>query len=499
MIVFVNALFNVTLLFLLSFNLIFADIKPDTSSTQKLQKMIDKILKNHNFRRVDCGIQILSADKKDVLYSLNEKELLPPASTMKILTVATALEKLQSKFLFRTIIFSDSRPKNGVIQGNIYLKGYGNPIFSEDDLGEMVKTLKSQGILAINGDIIADESYFDDLYKRTEWAGKDEEDEEEPPISALSLNRNYLTVLISSGQKKNKSPEISVYPPLSNIKVINRAKTAILRKRNKGKLHVNASISTKGIIIEVSGLSRLNSNQYRSVHMTKPGLFTGFVLKHYLSLNGIKMNGTVKTGKIIGVKNELTRHEIGLDSIARLTNKHSDNFLADYLLKILGAELKGSPGHAKFGKEIVANYLKENGIETTQFNIYDGSGLSRKNKLSAETLSKILLQISKKKQLFERFVSTLPIAGIDGTLRGRMRDTKAESNARAKTGTLSNVTSLAGYVRSADNELLIFSIIMSELRRGRRKYKNYEDEIVELLSEFSRINFQSEKFKTKFN
>jgi D-alanyl-D-alanine carboxypeptidase/D-alanyl-D-alanine-endopeptidase (penicillin-binding protein 4) len=191
---------------------------------------------------------------------------------------------------------------------------------------------------------------------------------------------------------------------------------------------------------------------------------------------------------MIGIKPELTKHEISLDSIATLTNKHSDNFLADYILKILGAELKGTPGHADFGKMIITNFLKENAIDSAQFDIIDGSGLSRKNRITAAALTHLLFQIYKNKALFNRFFYTLPIAGIDGTLRGRLINTRAEGNARAKTGTLNGVCTLAGYVYSADNELLIFTIIINEFKRGMRKFRYYQDEIVNLLSEFSRKN-----------
>jgi serine-type D-Ala-D-Ala carboxypeptidase/endopeptidase (penicillin-binding protein 4) len=486
-----NILRKILLLTILS-TLIFINIyalPPDTSYTiRKLQENIDKIIKNNNFKKVDCGIKIYSVDKSQVLYSLNENEPMSPASTMKIVTVATALSKLNSKSLFKTALLSDKKPKNNIIDGDLYIKGFGNPIFNDNNLMELVNNLKDMGIKEIKGDIIADESYFDEKYSRTSWANGDEIDEEESPISALSLNRNYFTVHIKGAAVKNKPPVIEVFPKITCVKIINKAKTANLGKRRRGAISLSFDMTNKLITITVGGQIRTNSAVYRSALVRKPALYTALILKDFLKQNDIKVKGNVRIGKTIGIKNELTKHEMTLDSIVKITNKHSDNFLADYLLKVLGAELKGTPGQSKFGREALFSFLKEYGVDAEKLQIIDGSGLSKKNKLSASALTNILSKITKKKQLFDRFYCTLPIAGVDGTMKWRLKETSAEGNARAKTGTLSTVSSLAGYVRTKDNELISFAIMMNEFRRGIRKFRFYQDEIVALLSEFSRKN-----------
>jgi D-alanyl-D-alanine carboxypeptidase/D-alanyl-D-alanine-endopeptidase (penicillin-binding protein 4) len=238
--------------------------------------------------------------------------------------------------------------------------------------------------------------------------------------------------------------------------------------------------------ITLSGKLGKNRTKHFDVKIKNPSLFCGTLLKSTLASKGIAVRGVVKTGQLTPEYTLLAQHRLPIDSLLKVINKNSDNFCADQLLKIIGAETGEKNGSAKNGIATIYSYLKENNIDTTNLRIYDGSGLSRKNKLSSNTMAQLLYKVANDKQIFETFYNSLSCAGIDGTLRNRMSDVFESADVRGKTGTLRDVTSVVGYVTSADNELLIFTIFMDNVKFGVLELRNMQDKIVALLSEFSR-------------
>jgi D-alanyl-D-alanine carboxypeptidase/D-alanyl-D-alanine-endopeptidase (penicillin-binding protein 4) len=183
---------------------------------------------------------------------------------------------------------------------------------------------------------------------------------------------------------------------------------------------------------------------------------------------------------------ELLRYSHELDSVVTYLNKVSDNLSAEVLLKTLAAERYGSPGTARKGLSVVKEYIAGFGIDTSKIVMADGSGLSRYNLLSPATTTKLLESVYKDGRHYDAFLRSLPIAGIDGTLKKRMGGSPAESNLRAKTGTLSTVTALSGYVRTAESELLAFSIMIQHAPNGLAPYRAIQDKIGILLSGLKR-------------
>ena len=213
----------------------------------------------------------------------------------------------------------------------------------------------------------------------------------------------------------------------------------------------------------------------------------GDLLKTTLLQKGIEVNGQVIIGTVPSEARIITTHlSPPLADIIKMMNKPSDNWIAELLFKTIGAEVKGEPGTWKKGRDVIAEFLGEIMEETPAHRFVDGSGLSRYNLLNAELLTKLLVYMYNNFELMPEFMASLPIAGVDGTLINRMQGMYAEKVLRAKTGTLSGVSALAGYTKTADGEVLTFGILISHYVGSATTARGIQDKIGNYLTQFSR-------------
>ena len=221
--------------------------------------------------------------------------------------------------------------------------------------------------------------------------------------------------------------------------------------------------------------------------MENRAIACGYLLKDKLIQKGISVEGTVVSAKVPSGMESVAKHlSPPLSDIIKSMNKPSDNWIAEMLFKTIGAEVKGEPGSWQKGREAVGEFLNEILGEQNTYRFVDGSGLSRYNLLSTELLTKLLVYMYNSFELMPEFTASLPIAGVDGTLRNRMQGVYAEKVLRAKTGTLSGVSALAGYTRSADGEVLAFGILISHYVGSSATARGIQDKIGDILTQFSR-------------
>ena len=475
-------------LLLRCFSLVFIAIlalQPSYSkSKEEIKTEINKLLKHKYLKNVNYSIKVLSIDKQETLLNIEDKKALTPASTIKLLTTACALNQLTKNFKIRTILCSDNEIRYNSIQGNIYLKGYGNPLLRSTDIDDMASMVSLRGIKVIEGDIIIDDSYFDSKLFRNQWIDPSEHSFEEPAISPITVDYNTLYIRLTSSDKLKSSPAVYLFPELGDLKITNNIQTANITRKNE-----NFSVSLKETdgkyTLTLNGRIGKNRTKYLDIKIKNPALFCGTLLKTALANNGIIVNGEIKVGTLPENYRLLAQHTLPIDSLLKVINKNSDNFCADQLLKIIGAETGTKNGSAKNGITAIYKYLSDNKIDTANLRIHDGSGLSRKNKLSSNTMSQLLYKITYSQDMFETFYNSLSCAGIDGTLKNRMSNLYETADIRGKTGTLRDVTSLAGYVTSADNDLLIFTIFMDNVKIGVLDLRDMQDKIIALLAEYS--------------
>ena len=292
---------------------------------------------------------------------------------------------------------------------------------------------------------------------------------------------------MSPGRKVGDQPEIVIEPENEYIKLENNART--LKPGRRKRLIVNRVDKKDHDLITISG--GMNLGQPRAqyfLNITKPTQYTLNIFKSYIELAGIKFDGKLLEGKLPENAVELYTHEGEPLALAlRGLNKFSNNFVAEQILKTIGAERFGPPGSTKKGLSVFEEYISQLGYEAGQYKIFDGSGLSRQNRLSPKIVVDILRNIKNDLSVHPEFVTALGVMGVDGNVKHRMRKVESSSKARVKTGTLNFISALSGFFESKDGELFAFSILMNDLKCSNERAKKIQDQIIQKGLKFRRV------------
>ncbi|GIW46598.1 MAG: D-alanyl-D-alanine carboxypeptidase [Deltaproteobacteria bacterium] len=404
------------------------------------------------------GVVVKSLTQGKSVFEYNSDKLFIPASNIKVITSVTALSLLKPDYRFKTELYSGGEILNGILYGGLFIKGYGDPTLTTQDLSLMVYKLKEMGIKEIRGGITVDDSYFgQDRYGKgwkKQWRGNPFC----PPIGALTLNHNKYKVHIRPS-KPGKAPVVELEPKGTSVNVINNAvtggrkSTVLIRRLEEGR-----TILIKGRIPLKA------SPAVFEVTVSNPAIYTGSVFKKLIEDSGIKVQGFISTGETPTWANKLYTHlSEPLYTIINQYNKNSINLIGENLFKTLGAEILGPPGTWEKGSKVVSDFLRKAVSVEDEFNIVDGSGLSLLNRVSPQTMIKVLEFAYINKPIFSEFISSLPIGGVDGTLKRRFRMSEVEGRVIAKTGHLNNVNALSGYLITKKGEILVFSILANGL------------------------------------
>jgi D-alanyl-D-alanine carboxypeptidase/D-alanyl-D-alanine-endopeptidase (penicillin-binding protein 4) len=375
-------------------------VAPGVASAN-LASRISAALDKHGMAGSGTSAAVFDLTTKEYLYELRPDTPRVPASNEKLVTSSTALASWTATHRFSTQVFLDASPDaDGVVQGNVYLRGLGDPTFSTEsfaerhwgmetgDVQDLVRGLRALGVTRVTGSVMADEGYFDSLRKVTNW--RSSVLAYCSPLSALTLNESYS----STGGYVDD-------PALGAARTLTK---------------------------------RLRAAGIRVVHA--PG--------HAVA----PITATLAC----------TERSATLGRVLAAMNKPSDNFLAEELLKGLGASFGGA-GTTAAGARVADSFLQGIGVDD-EVRLRDGSGLSYQDRLTAHAILKILGEMARRPD-FPVFRRSLAIAGVDGTLDDRMRGTAAAGNVRAKTGTLNVASSLSGYVTAANGHQLTFSLLMN--------------------------------------
>jgi len=406
------------------------------------------------------GIQVFSLKTGKSILAHNAEIPLMPASNMKLVTSAAALSLLKPEFRFKTLVYTNGRVQGNTLNGDLYLKGLGDPELTDERLSQLASEIRYSGIQKINGKLIADDQYFDQVREGRGWKKTYGASAYSAQISALSLNRNTVNVWVRPGQP-GQAAEIALEPPNQFFEIVNNTRTGgrtrlqIARTMNGGKNRVTVTGS----------ISPQARPEKEAINLENPALYTGYVFKHQLQKAGIVFTGSVTQGKTPSGVYELGRTESRpLRDIVGELNKHSINLIAENLLKYMGALFEGEPGSSAKGAKVVQEkFLQEmvglgpkNGISMA-----DGSGLSPLNRVTADSLAKILMYMQGQFDVGVDYISSLAISGVDGTLHTRLNSPGLKRRIRAKTGFINGVSSLSGYLQTKNNETLVFSFLMN--------------------------------------
>ncbi len=472
-----------------------------------------KLLKNTNF-----SIGVYFPKSKKVLFGKDFSTPLTPASTTKLFTTYNALSnQLQT---INTSVYTDGEIKSdGTLKGSLYLYGRGDALLNTSDIESIASMIFSKGIRKITGNIVADNSFFDGITNRMKYSGDNEEVQGLAPITALSVNKNTVTINVNASSIANSILDVNIEPNSDGIDANVTATVKVIKAKSK-KSYLNKSLVNKkskksknqnlgdesdskpldvsnikiGSSVNTNGKQTFNISGYLSpkkhgtyyANIKNPDLVAAGLLKKQLSKKGIVISGQLLRGRLnsnfkANDKNTIAEFKRPIYDLVKVVNKFSDNYIAEHLFKFNGAAFGFCENNASGACKLLNKMTDSLCIPFKNCQLNDGSGLSRRNKLTTESEIKLLEVALKNKSL--KFDSTLSIAGYDGTLRHRLIGTKAQNNLHAKTGTLKNVSALSGYVNSLDGETLIFSFIFNGPNVG--SYKQIENKIGEALANYT--------------
>lgn len=399
--------------------------------------------------------------------------LVNPASEMKLVTTLVALDELGPAYRWNTRILADSKVVDGELKGNLYLRGGGEPNLGWERLSTMLRSLRSQGIAIISGDLILDRSLFSPSRPDVNAAPFDETPDAAYNVvpDALLVSGNLITYTLSSDAARSS---VQISPPLAGVVVENRLSLSDRAcaewdaEWQQPQVHI-ASDSTARIVL--SGRFPRNCKATTELNTLDRNLYIERLVQALWREMGGQWNGRVKEGTAPADAALLVeRQSETLAETIRVINKNSDAVKARLLYMSLGATLPASDAGPTLARANgrVLGWLAARGIDTTGMVIDNGSGLSRMERLTPAQLA-ALLKTAAQNRWYPEFASSLPIVALDGTMKHRMTGTVVAGNARLKTGTLRDVAALAGYVQDTHGRpwLVIGIVNADQAIRGR--------------------------------
>ena len=466
-------------------------IKGDPAEDQ-LRRRLQEILRDPRLEEALVGVHVRDVLDDRALFARNGTKLFNPASNMKLVTTAAALWHLGPSYRFRTTAYRDGSLRNGVLQGNLYIKGRGDPTLTNERLFGFINEIALHGIDRIQGNIVVDDTYFDDVYEGPGWEQEDSDKSYAPPVSGLSVNFGTFSVRVMPGDRVGAPARVSIYPDVPSIEM---ASTVYTRGRGaRRRIFVGTTQLPDGTArVTVRGTIPLGDIDGAAIYkrVYHPTLYAGETIKRMLEMRGIEITGKVviaakPTRGVFPVASHFSKP---LAQIISTLNKYSNNFIAEQILKTIGAEVREEPGTWQKGCDAVGDFFAAIGIPKDAVIMGNGSGLNDINRMTPEHVTRLLAAMYSRFELRAEFVASLAVAGVSGTITSRFADGPAEARLRAKTGSLRGVSALSGYVMTRDNRLLAFSVMMNDYPGRARSMWRVQDQIGAALAEFESANF----------
>jgi D-alanyl-D-alanine carboxypeptidase/D-alanyl-D-alanine-endopeptidase (penicillin-binding protein 4) len=460
------------------------------------------------------GIKVVSLDTGKILFEENAAKLLRPASNMKLYTVATALDRLSPDFRFTTSVYATAKlDTSGSIRGDLIVFGRGDPSlaarFNNGDyfkaINDLAAKIVAAGVKRVDGDLIGDESYFTGSQYGSGWEWEDLTWYYGAEVSALTVNDNALDLFIKPNPQVGKPAIVTTGPPDPLLTITNDVTTAPAGTRRQISIHRGLGKDT----VQIQGSIALDDRGYTGgIGISHPAMLFVYLLRSALANQGVTIKGRTRNiaPPLAGPSLDpvqraslvrrpdvppvnwpveiATYQSAPFSLIAAQTLKPSQNLYTELILRTLGnvpppaSTSPDSSGDSSSeraaqnaiveyrqtsedrGVDAVKSFLKTAGIRPESLDLNDGSGLSRNDMVTADSTVQLLTYMSRHRYAAV-FRDALPIAGVDGTLRNRMKGTVAEGNLRAKTGSLSSAASLGGYVTTTAGEKLVFTIMVN--------------------------------------
>jgi len=465
--------------------------EPVTLEPSEFVEKAQALLTQRAYQSIQWGVCVVRLDTGETVFGYNADELLIPASNRKLFVSALALHHLGPDYRFRTGLYLSGAPADSqAFAGNLVVRGSGDPTFLNLRFGNSAysifrrwaEALKSRGIHAIEGDIVMDSSGFAPATRVAEgWIKDYETAQYAPRASAICYEGNCISIAIRPANTPGNAPIVSTIPDTDFIAIDNHAETGPSRTRDS--LAVQRADDGADHLVVSGRIANTAGTQQLRVPVEQPGLIAGEALLAALKRSGIEVRGKVRAltadtaASTTGLVPVAEHVSPPLSEILSVMNKKSDNHIAEQIYQAVTFARTGSTSYLQ-AKRFEESFLAQVGILPNMANFEDGCGLSRLNLVSPRAVVR-LLTFMEKHPHFQTYYDTLPIAGRDGTLRGRLGG--AINRIHAKTGALSMASSLSGYAETRSGVRVAFSILVNNCGRRLSSARYVQDRIGEWL------------------
>ena len=429
-----------------------------------LSPKVQQALKTNKLQNDALSLVLLPLTGPGVPTVFNADVSMNPASTMKLVTTYAALEMLGPTHQWRTEFYTDGTLNNGILQGNLYLKGGGDPKLNMEKLWLLMRDLRANGVQQVTGDLVLDRNFFEQ--PQLPAFNDDGNDENKPFLvkpDALMVNLKALRFVARNDSGKVL---VSVEPPIASIRIDNQVK-AINAKQCSGDVRYNPVTQPDGsVVVTVSGQLADGCNSQTYLSLLDHATYTAGAVRAIWKELGGSIQGQDRQASVPKSAKLLARaYSPDLAEIIRDINKYSNNTMAQQLFLSLGAQFRtdADGDDAKAAQRVVRQWLAKKGITAPHLVMENGSGLSRAERVSAREMAQ-MLQAAWKSPYAAEFISSMPIAGKDGTMRKRLKTTAMNGQAHIKTGTLNTVRAISAFSRDSNGDTWAVVAILNDPR-----------------------------------
>jgi len=429
-----------------------------------LAAKVQRLIASAGLNRAAVGVSVIEVHSGRILCGIGETRPMTPASNLKLITTGAALVLLGEDFQFTTSVYAEGPvDAQGILNGNLVVMAGGDPCIGGRGRGGKAAVFDAwaariaRTVSAVRGDLVIDGTVFDRQTIHPSWPKDQLGRWYCAPVSAFALRQNCVDVQVRPGARPGETPHVAFDPPTRYFKVDNRCTTVA---SGRARAYVSRLPASDTIVV-TGKLTPQSAGAGSPIAVKHPALYAATVLRERLARAGVRISGRLVRAERRSDTRRMTRlaatsHPL-LDAV-RAANKRSHNFYAEMILKTLGRSVS-VPASFADGVRAIEKLLRSLGIKPGTFTIEDGSGLSRKNAVSALQFTCFLRYMAKAKSA-KAFIGSLPASGVDGTLRGRMARPPYKGKVRAKTGHVRGVSALSGYVDTG-GKLLAFSILVN--------------------------------------
>lgn len=467
----------------------FSDQGLGADPLEKLRKELHDII-FHADPIAQIGIQVVRVRDGKTLFESNAHQRFIPGAAVKLLTAGAALQLLGPNFCFDTRVLTEGKIEEGVLKGNLYIEGSGDPSLVSHSFEDLIFQLKLQNIREIHGDLVFDASEFDELPLAPGWMWDEKLEYRDAPVDALTINHSCVRIWVKPSPT-TASPFVHIEPELPGLIIENNAtmvdiapgSTAIsVGKRNipdKDVVYVEGKMSLKSRVLEFT------------IPVKQPLLYSATEFSVLLQKNHIKHQGKIRFEKTPEQARIVANHvSESLFHLVMHMLKHNDDLYANCFFKKMGRVKYTKPGTWPNGSQSIRDFLVSTGNKDfSDVIVLDGSGESRYNMMTPHFMTSFLRGMYQQFGFAPEFIAAIPVAGLDPALKKRLREERLRGKVRVIPGSLKGVSSLCGYITTEDKEILAIAMMTNGFVKTSKEIKSeIEDRVCYALAKFSSMS-----------